>query len=111
MKRKEQEYIKTVNRLLHQTKGYTDWNGVIRQHMIELQIYQQERLHKQINMGITAIVTVLSYILCAGVLSALTILLSIVVTALFMVTLVDYVILAHALTTMYQQYEDMNMRL
>lgn len=107
MKKRILAYVEQIDNLLKEAPNNSDWNEIIRRHLIQIQLFQHERL-------IHLIVTALFAVMTTGCILALVISfhLSLVVLLLPLLILLSpyishYYLLENNVQKMYQQYDQM----
>ena len=111
MKKRMKNYLANIDRLLYEDKGYTNWNHLINQHLIQIKFFQHERLVHLIVTVTFALLFMLSVILqyisfsiAGGILNALLLI-------LLIPYIKHYYLLENGIMRMYEQYDEMQLRL
>ena len=107
MKKRIQEYVKYIDKLLEESPEGTDWDREIEKHLNQIAFFQHERLVHLIVFALVAVCTVMS-ILAFVIKSEIMILpLIILLFVLLVPYCMHYYLLENSVQKMYDQYDAM----
>lgn len=107
MRKRILAYYSRINVLLEDNNPDTDWNAVLKEHLVQVGFFQHERLIHLIVTVLFAVLLFLSMIMLYIDFQLPTILLSIFILVLLIPYIRHYYLLENTVQKMYEQYDQL----
>lgn len=107
MRKRILAYYSRINGLLEDNNPDTDWNAVLKEHLVQVGFFQHERLIHLIVTVLFAVLLFLSMIMLYIDFQLPTILLSIFILVLLIPYIRHYYLLENTVQKMYEQYDQL----